>query len=265
VVIYAPQWARILPDKKESAPSDPGAYGSYLRALVARYGPAGSFWAERPDLPRRPLRWWQLWNEPDMEHQWVPRAGWERAYGELLKAGYGALRESDPGARVVLASLTNKSWEALAELYRVARIRKRIAAVALNVYTRETKSLLKIIRRGRRVMREHGHAKLPVRITELGASASEGRLDAPGQEHLQVTDAGLAAVVTRMYDTLASQRKALRIQRAYWYTLASSYDARAGAGIFDFAGLVRYVEGQSIEPRPALDAYRASAEHYQGR
>jgi hypothetical protein len=31
-------------------------YTAYLEALVRRYGPRGSFWDERPDVPRRPLR-----------------------------------------------------------------------------------------------------------------------------------------------------------------------------------------------------------------
>lgn len=264
VVIYAPPWARVVPDKKESAPSDVGAYAGYLRALVARYGPAGSFWDERPSLPRRPLRWWQLWNEPDMEYQWVPREGWQQAYGALLKAGRAALRQADPGARVVLASLTNRSWETLGELYSTAKIRKRVDAVALNVYTREPKGLIKVIRRGRKVMRARGHAKLPIRLTELGASASTGRIVADGQEHLQVTDSELAALVTKTYELLAAERRALRIQRAYWYSFASSYDTRAG-GIFDFSGLVQYVEERSVEPRPALEAYRAIAHRQQGR
>lgn len=264
VVIYAPPWARVIPDRKESAPSDMGAYGSYLRALVARYGPDGSFWDEHPSLTRRPLRWWQLWNEPDMAYQWLPREGWQQAYGTLLRTGRAALRQADPGARVVLASLTNRSWETLAGLYAQAKIRKRIDAVALNVYTREPKSLVKIVKRGRKVMRGHGHAKLPIRITELGASASAGRIVAEGQEHLQVTDSELAALVTRIYETLAAQRKTLGIQRAYWYSFASSYDERSG-GVFDFSGLVQYVEERSVEPRPALGAYRAIAHLQQGR
>jgi hypothetical protein len=30
-----------------------------MRELVLRYGPGGSFWQERPDLPQRPIRDWQ--------------------------------------------------------------------------------------------------------------------------------------------------------------------------------------------------------------
>jgi hypothetical protein len=33
---------------------------SYMTALVDRYGPHGSFWSENPQLPRIPIRMWEL-------------------------------------------------------------------------------------------------------------------------------------------------------------------------------------------------------------
>ena len=39
------------------------AVDAIFRALVGRYGPAGSLWAERPELPRIPIRAWQVFNE----------------------------------------------------------------------------------------------------------------------------------------------------------------------------------------------------------
>jgi hypothetical protein len=34
----------------------------FFTAAVRRYGPGGSFWQERPDLPVNPIRRWQIWN-----------------------------------------------------------------------------------------------------------------------------------------------------------------------------------------------------------
>src|SRR2546429_540736 len=69
--LSAPAWARGDASSGASPPRDPADYVASLRALVARYGPAGSFWSENPSVPRRPLRTWQIWNEPQLRYQWA--------------------------------------------------------------------------------------------------------------------------------------------------------------------------------------------------
>jgi hypothetical protein len=261
VVIYAPVWAREVPDEKASVPSDLGGYAAYLRVLVARYGQGGSFWAEHPELPARPIRTWQIWNEPEMEYQWTPQKDWPERYGALVRAADEALRQADPGARTVLAGLTNFSWRDLRELYERGDIRGHFDIAAVHAYTRERTSLIAIVRRMRKVLTSRGDGKLPIRVTEFGASASLDRLKVGRDEdHLQTTDRKLAKFVLRAYDDLAANRLKLGIERAYWYTWASTYEARPGAGIFDFSGLMQYAENAgSYVPRPALGAYRKSA------
>jgi hypothetical protein len=264
IVMYTPRWARRVLGAKHSAPADVRDYTAYLAALVTRYGPNGTFWAERPELAARPVRVWQVWNEPDMEYQWVPRNGWQRSYGELLRAAYATVRAADPGARVAMAGVTNFSWRSLRALYDHGGVRGSFDVAALNAYTREPKNLVEIVRRGRKVMRARGDAEVPIRVTEFGASASQGRI-AVGRDrdHLQTTDRKLAKLVLRAYDALAANRKKLRIEAAYWYTWASTY--RPDGDIFDFAGLVRYLDGDdSFSARQALPAYRKSARRLQG-
>jgi hypothetical protein len=262
VVMLAPEWAREVPETEASRPSDAGAYAAYLEALAGRYGPSGSFWAERPDLPRAPIRAWQVWNEPEMEYQWQPHSGWRRDYGALLARSYAALHRADPGATVVMAGLTNYSWVSLRELYRRGHVRGHLDAVALNPYTREPDRLMEIVRRARKVMNANGGRRLPIWITEFGASASRGRIAAPGEEKLQTSDRGLAALVRRAYDLLARARTRLGVARAFWYTWASSYDRRKQS-IFDFSGLLKFRDGK-LSGRPALSAYRASATAHEG-
>jgi hypothetical protein len=266
VVIYAPTWAREVPSRKASAPSDLAAYAAYLRVLVARYGPGGTFWSEHPELAARPIRTWQIWNEPDMEYQWTPQKDWHQKYGTLLRAADAALAEADPGARIVLAGLTNFSWRELRTLYERGDVRGHFDVAALNAYTREPKSLVEIVRRARKVMDARGDRKRPIRVTEFGASASQDRLKVGRDEdHLQTTDRKLAKLVLSAYSALAANRKALRIERAYWYTWASNYQVRDGAGIFDFSGLVAYEENApGWSAREALGAYRKSVRTLRG-
>ena len=91
VVLYTPHWAARSPDTFGSTPKYASDYAAFMRQLVLRYGPRGSFWAENPKLPRRPIRDWQLWNEPHFDFYWhVPgedKTQWASEYVELLAPG----------------------------------------------------------------------------------------------------------------------------------------------------------------------------------
>src|SRR2546423_13967696 len=70
-ILFAP------PSFRSSKPPHGGPRGTYpprrpiemavfARLLVDRYGPTGSFWRGPRGLPRRPIRAWQVWNEPNL-------------------------------------------------------------------------------------------------------------------------------------------------------------------------------------------------------
>jgi hypothetical protein len=262
VVMIAPPWARVEKDSEASRPSDLGAYSAYLKALVDRYGPDGSFWELNPLLRKLPVRDWQIWNEPDMAYQWQPRQNWQKNYGRLLARAHSTLRAADPGARVVAAALTNYSWSSLDKLYRHAHLAAHADVIAINAYTREVDNLIEITRRDREVMDRRGDGKTPLWITEWGASASKGKFVAIGQDHLQVTNRELAKLVREGYDRLVANRRKLGVTRAFWYTWASSYNTNKKS-IFDFTGLTRWSDFE-LDPRPALKAFRARAREYEG-
>jgi len=270
VVIYAPSWARVFPARDNSPPSDIDAYTAYLRALVARYGPTGRLWAERPDLPRRPLREWQIWNEPQLRFQWNARDGngdgypdhFERDYGALLRPSYRALKQADPDSTVVLAGVTNYAWTVLDRLYRRGGIRGYFDVAALNLFTGSPERLLHAVRRFRRALSRHRDGRVPIWITEFGWPAAKGRTRVePYQRNIQTTDRGMASRLRRGYALLARHRRSLRIGRAYWYTWASSYEP--GNGLFQYAGLRRF-DGHRARSTKALRAYRARARRLEG-
>ena len=261
VVTYAPPWARVEPNELGSAPSDTGAYVEYLRLLIARYGPNGQFWRDNPGLPRRPIRTWQIWNEPHVEYQWSPQRDWERRYGELLRAAYPAVKQADPGAKVVLAGIANASWDLLDGMYARGGIKGYFDVMAVHYYERNSHEFVEVSKRVRASLDRHGDRRIPIWWTEAGASASAGRIRSPANDHFQTTDRGLARHLTRTYKFLIGQRRRYRIQRVYWYTWASSYET--GGGVFDWAGLNVFRDGV-IKARPALAAYRRVARRYEG-
>lgn len=258
IVVYAPRWARADQDNGASPPRENGDYVAYVRALIGRYGPQGSFWAEHPQIPKRPLRTWQVWNEPQLRFQWSD-PDWERGYGSLLRAAHGAIKQADPGAKVVLAAMTNAAWDALDSLYAKGDVKGRFDVATLHPYTGSAGRVLEVVRRFRAVLARRGEGRRAVWITELGWPASRGRARPPaGLRTIVTTDRGMAERLTRAYRMLA---KTKAVSRVYWYTWASSYTR--SVGIFDFTGLQRF-DGTRFRAMPALRTYRASARRHQG-
>ncbi len=79
-----------------------------VRVFAERYGPGGSFWLERTNLPYRPIRIWEVWNEPNLPAFWDERPVNPREYGRLLRETRGVLRAVDPGARIVSGGIASR-------------------------------------------------------------------------------------------------------------------------------------------------------------
>jgi len=265
VVYGTPPWAARHPARGEASPPRRATdWAAYLRQLVLRYGPDGSFWAEHPELPVRPLRDWQIWNEPHLGAYWYAKRGnaWARGYTRLLRASKRAIEAADPRARIVLAAMADYVWRHLARLYR-AGAGGHFDVATVNLFTARTRFVMAGVRLFRRVMRRHGDARMQVWLTETTWPAGKDRVPTPEpawQRAWYTTDAGMAKRLRGVYSLAASRRRRLRLTRVYWYTWASAY---ADGDLFDYTGLVRY-DGGAFERRPALAVYRASARRHQG-
>ena len=151
--------------------SDRHAWAGFLKTLIRRYGPDGSFWRGR--LLRRPIRRWQVWNEPNFPLFWLPRPS-ARGYARLLTLTARAIRSEDRRARIVMAGLAPVEdgplpWEFLRNLYEVPRIKHSFDAVGLHPYSASLDSL-----------------EIPSRV---GASHDGGK-PATGSRTLDVTEFG---------------------------------------------------------------------------
>jgi hypothetical protein len=250
-VVYAtPEWARADPGNRASPPRDPQDYARFLTALVARYGPQGSFWGEHPEVRRRPIRAWQLWNEPNLSGFWSQQP-FAPGYVRLLRAARVALRAADPGARAVLAGLPN-GWDALRRIYRAGG-RRSFDAVAIHPYTERPTRLRRFLTIVRGVMRAFGDRRKPIWVTELSWPASAGKLRDP--IGIATDDRGQARRMRIGLMTLARARRRLRIERVYWYTWLS---AESTSSVFDWSGLRRLRDGRIVSA-PALKTFKAVA------
>jgi hypothetical protein len=245
VVHRTPGWAATT-GAGEASPPRRTAFAAYMRALVARYGPSGTLWDEHPELPARPIRRWQIWNEPNLDAYWS-RQPFARSYVQLLRSARSALRAADGGARVVLAGLPNRSWTALRSIYRAGG-RGAFDAVALHPYTGKPGHVVKLVRLARREMARHGDTRKPVWITELSWPATKGTHRSVGFE---TSNAGQAKRLRRTLRLLAAERRRLRIGRVCWYTWLS---VEEGPSAFGWSGLRRIRDGQRVSA-PALKAF----------
>jgi hypothetical protein len=251
ILIGTPAWAALHPRDPASPPRDPAALAALIPALVARYGPRGSFWSQHPEVRGRPIRAWQIWNEPNLTRYWNA-PGWARGYVALVKAAHRALRRADPGSSTVLAGLPNRSWLALRAIYRRGA-RGSFDVVALHPYTGRPSNVIRLVRFARREMRRAHDRKRPVWVTELSWPAAQGKTH--GIPGFDTTDRGQAARLRQGIELLARNRRALKIGRVYWYTWLS---AEGGPNSFAYSGLRRLRAGRVVSA-PALAAFRAVA------
>jgi hypothetical protein len=257
VVQGTPGWAAANPYDAASPPRDNKDFARFLTALVTRYGPNGSLWAEHPEVTRQPVRSWQIWNEPNLTRYWNV-APWAPSYVRLLKAAHKALKAADPGSQTILAGLPNESWKALAAIY-AAGARGSFDVVTLHPYTGQPKNVLRIVKIVRREMQRRMDARMPIWITELSWPAAQGKTV---QHHdFETTERGQAARLKAGLPMLADARRTLRIGRVYWYTWLSQ--ERITDSAFDFSGLRRLRAGQLVSA-PSLSVFVRLARGLQG-
>ncbi len=253
VVAFAPTWdAAAHPSGTYGIPASNRPYARFITALIARYGPRGSFWRTHP--PKVPIRMWQIWNEPNLAIFW-PRQPFARSYVSLLRAVHAAVKHADRGAKVVLAGLPNYSWTALRGIYAVPGARRQFDVVAIHPYTRRPRGVLTILNRIRRVMDGSGDRRKGMLADEVSWPSSLGQPGA-GFFGLPPTEKRQARNLSALLPLLAAERRRLGLLGFDWYTWTDA--EQPGGALFDFAGLLRFSSGRYV-PKPALFAFRRVA------
>ena len=252
VVLGTPRWARLDPEEAGSPPADPATFAHALQALVLRYGPQGSLWAQHPEVAPQPIRAWQIWNEPNLPGYWS-RQPFASAYVALLWAARQALKTIDPGAQVILAGLPNKSWLALRAIYRAGG-RGAFDAIALHPYTSKVRYIVSLVRLARQEAIRAYDGRRPIWLTEVSWPAAAGH-DHQAPTGFLVTERDQARRLSQTFTSLAKVRRKLGIGRVVWYTWISTegHTTPSWAG---FTGLRRVLRDGRVISAPALTAFR---------
>ena len=250
LVLESPAWAAATSFTPPRANAD---YQRVLRALIGRYGPAGSFWAANPSIPRHPIRNWQVWNEPSVR-QYFDVPSFAKPYVRLLASAYSAVKGTDRGATVIAAGLPNFSWRDAETLYAAGlRARGHFDALAVHPFTGRPADSVTILRRVRAVLDRHGDQSAHLWVTEVSWPSARGKVSSA--QRWVTTEAGQAARLREAYLAYAKARQSLRLDRVYWYSWATV--DRDSPNSFDYAGLRTYTRAGDFADKPALAAYAA--------
>ncbi|HEX3736697.1 MAG TPA: hypothetical protein VHV53_04075 [Solirubrobacterales bacterium] len=244
------------------------AWRELLRLAVFRYGPGGSFWAENPLLPTRPIRIWQIWNEENFKY-FAARPS-PAQYGRLVVESYADLRSADRGARVVLGGMfgrpkggggkakagrVKRAWFATDFLERMYRttpaVRGRFLAIALHPYTYSYKALAGEIEGLRTVLKRERDPGRALWVTEMSWSSGVPE-PANGENGFEKGPQGQPRELIGAFKLLRSKATAWRVRRVYWFSLT---DAPGTCNFCDGSGLFSV----DFRPKPAWSAYKRLA------
>lgn len=252
------------PPYASSAPkhgAQPGTYpprndadmAAFAATLVRRYGPRGKFWAEHPELPRVPIRSWQVWNEPSLPAYW-PTGPDPAAYTRLLARVGRAIRHLDPGADVVTAGIPNSRlgmpfYQFVQGMYR-AGARGAFDTLAIHPYAGDSAGVTAAVNDARQLMDSNGDSSAHIWITELGWA------DSGPPSSFTVGPMGQASRIRSTLDSLVSLRGQDRIRGVIYFGWR---DGAPYAPTFkDFWGLHTGLVTLDGRPKPALRAFAKS-------
>jgi hypothetical protein len=217
ILDYAAPWASTIPGDQMSAPRPDTIpdYAAYTAAFAARYGPNGTFWAEHPELPKKPVAAYELGNEPNTDMFWREQATAPEAYADEFAAARAAIKAVDGKTPVVSAGLLGaNAMSPSLFLKRMIRrqpsLRTRIDAVGYHPYQMSYAGMRDGIRSVRTTLNALRMGSTPIEITEAGMTTA------------WVSEATRADAIGRLARTLPTDTK-LKVSRFIPYEWSSSH------------------------------------------
>ena len=257
----ASQSSRPAGSKSKSTypPRSNASMGAFAAAAVDRFGPNGSLWRQNPGVPKRPIRAWQIWNEPSLRAYWGGRPN-ARAYVALLKAVGEAIKRRDRRAEIVTGGIPPSTLRGAVpikkyvdQMYKAGG-KKAFDTLAINSYARNAKELVKLLKAVRKIMNRRKDRRARIWITELGWC------DRGVRHRFCVGTKKQASLIKSSLKTIRKQRRTLRLRGFVYF---SWRDGRPYAPDYrDLWGLHTGLLKVDGKPKPALKAFRRGAKAF---
>src|SRR5215211_3493058 len=252
VLFSPPTWRRRVNGRTACPPWHLSDMAAFARMLVQRYGSNGLLWRLRPDLPKLPIRSWQIWNEPNLKLYWCGRQN-ARQYVSMLRVVGRAIKRADPKAEIVSAGLPNSKLQTAVPLGRYLRqlyrhhARRWFDTLAINSYAKDRRELGTLLRSIRRTMNRRRDRRARIWLTELGWG------DVGPPHRFIVGSSGQASRIRTAFSYIGKHRKRLRLRGVVYY---SWRDLAPYPPIYrDMWGLHTGLLRQDGSPKPAYNAF----------
>jgi hypothetical protein len=237
-------------------PRDPASMAAFAAAAVGRFGPGGSLWRENPGVRARPIRAWQVWNEPSLRPYWGGKPN-ARAYVKLLKTVNDAIKARDRRAEVVTGGIPPSTLKGAVpikkyvdQMYKAGG-KKAFDTLAINSYARSAKELEKLLKSIRKIMNRRKDRGAKIWITELGWC------DRGVRHRFCVGTRKQASLIRSSLKVIHKQRKRLRLRGFVYFSWRDG--APYAPDFRDQWGLHTGLLKVNSQPKPALKAFQRGA------
>jgi hypothetical protein len=199
------------------------AWKEFVGAAVERYGKGGAFWAEHPELPRVPIRAWQIWNEQNSKTFYAPKPS-TKAYAKVLGAASSAIHKRDRKADVVLGGMAELAGsrkaipghEYLRDLYNRHGIKRDFDGIAVHPYGAKASAVETQTMLFTDEARDAHDRNVGLWVTETGWSSANG------SNPLEVGTRGQAQRLKQAYRWFARERNRLNVKTVVWFSWQDS-------------------------------------------
>jgi hypothetical protein len=250
-ILFTPPRFRATPGSKRGTypPERPEDMAALAKRLVRRYGPGGEFWRANPSVPERPIRAWQIWNEPNLPVYW-PQGPDPAEYARLLEVVARAVKAEDPKAIVVSAGLSETRQGVPFRNFVTGMFEagagEWLDSFGLHAFARDAPGSVAAAESVRELLDELG-SSASIWITEIGWAS--GGPPSP----FTVGRAGQAVRIRESLRALFRLRKKLRLDGVVYFNWR---DAPIYEGGQDFFGLHTGLLDSQGNPKPALKSYQ---------
>ena len=264
VLSFPPPWAAAASPvphcQAMNPPANDALFAQFAALAVQRYGRGGSFWRANPSLPYYPVTAWQVWNEPNLRIFWgcQPDA---RAYAQLLRLTYRAIKGIDRHATVVMAGEPYATRYSPASsfytlLYK-AGARGTFDALALHDYAPGPQQAILRLQVVRGIMNKFHDAKTPLWVTEMGWSTAGPPPPISPTGYIAGVN-GQRSNLVAFFKSVQKLRSRLRLGPILWYGWRD-VDWRVVSSPGDYWGYHTSFFTWAMQPKPALASYLAFA------
>ncbi len=170
-----PAWSRKDNSLREAPPDDFNDYGNFVHSVVSRY--------------KGKIRYYVIWNEPNIRPEWGNQPPDPAAYVRLLKIGYERAKQADPNAFILsapLAQTLERSSNAMNDLDYLEQMYQNGAGQYFDILFANAYGFslppedppdpqrlnFRRVELARQIMERYGDAQKPIWFNEFGWNAS---------------------------------------------------------------------------------------------